>query len=110
MKRIVGPHEIYPALKAMLGLPEHLTKFSLHVAANEIVTVECEYYPNIDKPGLAALEKRFSCYELLRREQPAQGSAVNASQEHFDVWMSSRTESAHSEYMARHARGGVNYH
>jgi hypothetical protein len=90
--------QIYPALKALLGLPDMLTKFELRVSSNDIVTVACEYYPCTDAKGIAQLEAVFGEYELVRRDEVAPHPAEAMG---FDAWMRERTERAHAEFMAR---------
>ncbi len=109
MSSPVTPSQIYPALKALLGLPDMCTKFELRVSCNDIVTVACEYYLGTDAKGIAQLEAMLGEYELVRREEVAPHSAEAMG---FDAWMRERTERAHAEFMARtsakkHATGGI---
>lgn len=104
MRDIVTPHQIYPALQALLGLPDHCVSFELRVAAGQVgVTVTCEHYVALDAPGLKQLESVFSEYELVRN--PAPDEAPDDSAEFhvldFDAWMHERTERAHAEFMQR---------
>jgi len=102
--------QIYPALKALLGLPEHITQFELRVNSNEIVTVACEYYPYLDGVGIAQLVRVFGEYELVRRPAADLYDGIFADAEGklatdigFDAWMRRRTERAHAEFMTRTA-------
>jgi hypothetical protein len=90
--------QIYPALQALLGLPDMCTKFELRVSCSDIVTVACEYYPNLDTNGIAQLTAVFGEYELVRRGKVAPHPAEAMG---FDAWMRQRTERAHAEFMAR---------
>jgi hypothetical protein len=105
MRNIVHSSEIYPALQALLGLPDHCISFELRVSSGEPgVTVACEHYVALGVPGLKQLERTFSEYELVAREQPQPAKVEN-----FDAWMRERTDAAHAAYMAGHAAGGVAY-
>lgn len=106
MSTPVTAHQIYPALKAMLGLPDMCTKFELRVSHNDIVTVACEYYPGTDAKGIAQLAAVFGEYELVRRDEVAPHPAEAMG---FDAWMRERTERAHAEFMAHGAAGGIAY-
>lgn len=111
MRDIVTPTQIYPALQALLGLPDHCISFELRVAAGQYgVTVACEHYLSLDAPGIAQLESVLSEYELVKRAEAAPANDErSASAIGFDAWMRERTDRAHAEYMARHAAGGVDY-
>ena len=120
MSSIVTPTQIYPALKALLGLPDMCISFELRVATGEVgVIVACEHYLALDAPGLKQLEHVLSEYELVVRE-PAPTFKVHAEDSPefqaakakvmgFDAWMRDRTDRAHAEYMAGHAAGGIDY-
>jgi len=107
MADLVTAAQIYPALKALLGLPDLCTKFELRVSCDDVVTVACEHYVSLDAAGIADLTRVFGEYELVRRDQtvpPQQAEVVD-----FDAWMLERTERAHAAYMASHAAGGIDY-
>lgn len=105
MRDIVSPAQIYPALQAMLGLPDHCVSFDLRVAAGQYgVTVTCEHYVALDALGLKQLESVLSHYELVHRAAPALQQAAVVG---FDAWMCARTDAAHAAYMAGHAAGGI---
>jgi len=122
MRDIVTPMQIYPALQALLGLPDHCISFELRVAAGQCgVTVSCEHYVALDAPGIQQLESVLSEYELVRKSAPlTEGSqqqdnlseplaelaaplvrldAAKAQSIGFDAWMSERDERAHREFM-----------
>lgn len=87
-----------------LGLPHHVTAFSLHVRADAIVTVDCEYYPD----DLPALEKAFASYTLEHRPTAefydrvfTAADGKRAAEIGFDAWMRERTERAHAEFIRR---------
>ena len=108
MRDIVHPEQIYPALQALLGLPDHCISFDLRVAAGQYgVTVACEHYVALDAPGIKHLESVLSEYELVRRAPAEQSQPPKV--ENFDAWMRARTDRAHAEYMAGHAAGGIDY-
>jgi len=71
MDHPVTAMQIYPALKALLGLPEMCTQFELRVRHDDFVTVECQYYLSLDAQGIAQLATVLGEYELVRREVPA---------------------------------------
>lgn len=102
----VSPGQIYPALQALLGLPNQCVSFELSVRAGHVVTVTCEHYVALDAPGLKQLESVFSEYELVHKPAP-EGLADDHAEFHvvdFDAWMRDRTERAHREFMARTAQ------
>lgn len=114
MHNIVSAHELYAALQALLGLPEHCVSFELRAAAREYgVTVTCEHYVTLDASGLKQLESVLSEYKLLHKPTPATDCPPTDGSElrvvDFDSWMRERTERAHAEYMAGHAAGGIDY-
>ena len=99
MLNIVHSSEIYPALQALLGLPDHCISFELRVSSGVPgVTVACEHYVALDAPGLKQLERVLSEYEMVGREQP-----LPVKVENFGAWMRERTDRAHAEFMARTA-------
>ena len=100
MRDIVTPIQIYPALQALLGLPERCISFELSVHPDTFgVTVTCEHYVALDAAGIAQLESVFSKYELVHRPPPDDGAEFRVVD--FDAWMSDRTERAHREFMVR---------
>lgn len=107
MADLVTAAQIYPVLRALLGLPDHCVSFELRVAAGQFgVTVTCEHYVALDAPGLKQLESVLSEYELVHRAAPAPQQAEVVD---FDAWMRARTAAAHADYMAGHAAGGIDY-
>ena len=106
MPNIVHSSQIYPALKALLGLPDHCISFELRVAVGH-VTVTCEHHVALDEPGLKQLESVLSEYDLVHRKPVEQPQPAKV--EDFDAWMRDRTDRAHAEYMAGHAAGGIDY-
>ncbi|HEX8610155.1 MAG TPA: hypothetical protein VF800_02610 [Telluria sp.] len=107
---------LYPALQKLLGLPDHVIAFDLHVRAGGIVTVDCKYHPVADDGRIAALGAVFAGYELVPRaidnfgnvEIMTRAKRTEANQD-FDAWMRTRTDSAHAAYMAQHSAGGQAY-
>lgn len=127
MRDIVTPHQFYPALQALLGLPDHCVSFELRAAAGQVgVTVTCEHYVALDAADIKKLESVFSEFELVRKPVPApdkwqqpttvrdpllaladaliEFDAAMAQAFGFDVWMRQRTERAHAEFMSRTSR------
>jgi hypothetical protein len=76
---VMGP-QFGNELAELLGLPKHTRAFTLRCAVNEIVSVECEYYPEM--PSAGALETIFARYELVERSLPMAQRAA------FDTWWS----------------------
>lgn len=88
--------EIGQALCDALQLPTSTTAFTMHVEANQIVSVTVTYYPDDGEKLVAALAE----YDLVRRaETPADHVGFN-----FDAWMAGRVEAANAAMNARHAR------
>jgi len=109
MRTLVTPAEIYPALQALLGLPDHCVSFELSARAGKIVTVACEHYISLGPSGIKQLERVFSEYELVHKPAPAPAAdegdgAAEFRVVDFDAWMRDRTEGAHREFMDRTAR------
>ncbi|OFJ47673.1 hypothetical protein BA896_000255 [Janthinobacterium lividum] len=67
MEQPITAAEIYPALQALLGLPENCVSFELRGRAGGVVTIACEYWPSADTNGIAKLATVFGEYELVRR-------------------------------------------
>lgn len=78
-------------LAPLLGLPRCTRSFTLRCVVDEIVTVECEYFPEgVSGPEL---ETVFAQYGLVERKQP---KSID-----FDSWMSARKEAAHAAFLSR---------
>ncbi|MFC0132077.1 hypothetical protein CR105_24465 [Massilia eurypsychrophila] len=92
-------HQIGKALCDALQLPKQTRSFVLRVETGNIVSVECEYYP--EGSFVAALAE----YELVRKPEVKTAPA----EMNFDAWMRDRIDAAHAAYMARHKRGGQAY-
>lgn len=88
--------QIGQAMCDALGLPKNTASFTLRVRHDEIVSVECQYYPDNGPDLVAALAE----YELARRPSAA-ATVHQAEAMGFDTWMHQRTEAAHDAYMAR---------
>lgn len=86
-------HEIGNALCDALGLPKYTKSFVLRVEANQVVTVECEYYPALDHRFESALAE----FELVRR--PEQQAEPARAAVHFDDWYRERMEIRHRNFM-----------
>lgn len=64
MAAIKSGNELVNKLGTILGLPEHTTAFSLRCAVNEIVTIQCEYYPTLDLDEDGELITEFKRFQL----------------------------------------------
>lgn len=105
--------EIGGALCAALQLPRNTVEFTLRCRAGEMVTVECEYWPDNAMGAVTALAE----YELVRRAGAAETESAHPAEAiGFDAWMRERTEAAHQAFMKatgpkptpqRYARGGM---
>lgn len=109
MEHSVTAMQIYPALKALLGLPDMCTKFELRVHHNDVVTIDCQYYLSLDAPGIAQLTAVFGEYELVPRAKLGDARPHPSEVIGFDVWMRERTEAAHQAMMKHARRGGIDH-
>jgi len=98
MNKPIPTQRIGADLVKALGLPKMTTSFTLRVAAGEIVTVSCEYYPE-DGGIVPAL----AVYDLIERPAQQSSPAPDPASQHFDTWMRDCTELAHREFMERTA-------
>ena len=80
--------QIGEALCRLLQLPKYTRSFTLRCAVDEVVTVKCEYYPDI---SVGKLESVFAEYELVLRAEP---KPID-----FDAWMADRKQAAHEKFM-----------
>lgn len=101
----MNARDIGSALAKALGLPPRTRGFTLRCYVDEVVTVECEYFPDINISAATELAR----YTVVRTGPAKQEQAPEQPVQHFDDWMRERTEQAHAEYMARHAAGGQSY-
>lgn len=99
MRSILTSHQLYPALQALLGLPDMCTSFELRASADGMLLVSCEHYLYGSDASIAQLVKVFGEFELVRRAECPQPHP--ADQMGFDAWMRDRTERAHFEFMSR---------
>lgn len=74
MMAVLG-HQIGKALCDALGLPKGTTGFTLRVKHDCIVSIECEYYPNIDAGDLTRALMEF---ELVRKPIDASIARLDA--------------------------------
>jgi hypothetical protein len=95
MNDLMTVYQLGPQLEALLGLPKNVRSFELRCAVNEIVTVKCEYYPEI-----TSIEAVLAEYELVPRTSPPEVAPVAAGL-HFDEWMRERKNAAHAAHMER---------
>jgi hypothetical protein len=95
-----------PELMKLLGIPPQCSSFELRCAADEIVSVKCEFYPLGDAGTAAAIGKVLADYELVRRPVADAHPKHPAEVIGFDAWMRQRTDAVHGAYMAR-TRGMV---
>lgn len=59
----VTSNQIWPELKALLGLPDHVVAIDLRFRVGEIVQCTVTYYPEITESEL--ITKRFRLEEIL---------------------------------------------
>jgi len=90
-------HQIGEELIAALGLPKHTCAFTLRCAVDEIVSVECEYYPEMK--GGHTLDIVLSRYELVERPKPRAAAPRN-----FDAWLTARKEASHADLLRTYCR------
>lgn len=93
MRTVVTGQNIGKILTEALGLPKYTRSFVLRCEVDQVVTVECEYYPAIDPDSL---ELALAEFDLVRRDPPAPQAFD------FDAWLKDRDEKAHADMMARH--------
>lgn len=77
-----------------LGLPKFTRGFTLRCYTGEVVTVECEYYPE------GSFQTALAQYHLVPRTE----APPAADEFTFNAWMRERTERAHREFMERTSR------
>ena len=101
---VITGHQIGKALCEALDLPKNTVAFTLRVAVDQLVTVECEYYPS----DSLAITRALAEFDLVRKPAVdlydsifADADAQLAADIGFDAWMRRRTDRAHAEYMAR---------
>lgn len=75
-------HNVGDKLKFALGLPAHTKGFEIRCYVNEIVTIKCEYYPEIE--GIIQLETVLKEYELHEKEN-ADAISNNTQQERLGL-------------------------
>jgi hypothetical protein len=97
MAKVVTGQNIGKTLCEVLSLPKHTRSFVLRCEVNKAVSVECEYYPELD---VGSLEAALAEFDLVRREVSAPTKAGTVD---FDAWLAQRNEDAHAAMMARHA-------
>ncbi len=93
---IIG-QQISPELIRVLGLPRNTASFTLRAAVDEVVSIQCEYYPDaLPRDVVLALAE----YELVRKVTP---ELIVETPElfDFDVWLAARNQAAHMDMMAR---------
>ena len=59
--------EVGPRIVELLGLPKGTIWFELRCAVNEMVTVKCEYYPDVPQIIDGEMVKLFAEYELEKK-------------------------------------------
>lgn len=99
MNNLMTVHTLGPQLIALLGMPPNCVSFELRCAANEIVTVKCEYYPE-EADGFDVV---LAEYKLVPRTKLGDAMLHPSEVIGFDAWMRERTEAAH-QAMMKHSR------
>ena len=90
-------------LTKALGLPRNTVSFTLRAAFNEIVSVQCEYYPDaLPRDVVLALAE----YTLVRKVVPVDLAPALFD---FDAWLAARNELAHQAMMAQARLGARIY-
>lgn len=64
----VSSDELGSKLIECLGLPKQTREFSLRCVAGKPVTVQCEYYPDVDADRLGTV---LAGYKVVRRDEQA---------------------------------------
>jgi hypothetical protein len=64
----VTSNDFGSALAKMLGLPGDVIWFELRCAVDDLVTVRCAYYPDIDLDKNGKLETVLAEYKLTKKE------------------------------------------
>jgi hypothetical protein len=69
--------EVFRALNAMMpGLPKNLTRLDLHWKHAQITTVECEFYPSVDRDAYGpdgCLKTAVASFELRVKPEGSNG-------------------------------------
>ncbi|MES0444967.1 MAG: hypothetical protein ABUJ92_00340 [Desulfobacterales bacterium] len=77
--------DIGPWLIKTFGLPKTTTKFTLHSVFDELVRVECEYYPDINTDE--AITKQFGLVEVeAGKEAEDDGQALPNAIQPDEPW------------------------
>jgi len=66
---IITGRDLGKKLIDCLGLPKHTKRFELRVAHNEIVTIKCEYHPDMTPDDQGKLVSVLKEYELIERKE-----------------------------------------
>ena len=96
MNNLMTVRTLGPQLIALLGMPKNVRSFELSCSVDEIVTVKCEYYPEV----AYGIDTVLAEYELVPRIA-AQVAAHRADIIGFDAWMHDRAEAAHQVMMTQ---------
>jgi hypothetical protein len=91
---MIAGHQISKELCDALGLPKLTRGFTLRCYTGELVSVECEYYPD------SSFQLALAQYHLVPRD----GAPLADAPFDFGAWMRERTECAHREFMERTSR------
>lgn len=102
--RVVTGRQISQRLIEALGLPKNTTSFELRVAANEFVTVRCEYLPEGDPVEIVAA---IAEYNLIQRDESKQEEQSLVELMGYDAWLRWRTECEHRRFMERTGGSGA---
>lgn len=79
----ISGHTLGDKLKDMMGLPKNTMGFELRCYVNEIVTVKCKYFPEIDNvEQFASVIKEFY---LVEKEGEEHVISDNTQQERLDL-------------------------
>ena len=90
---MIAGQQISKELQDALGLPKYTRGFTLRAYVNELVMVECEYYPD------GGFQPALARYHLVPRDDSPAVAPFD-----YGAWLRKRTERAHREFMDRTSR------
>ncbi len=90
-------HQIGPDLVKALGLPRNTASFTLRAAVDEVVSVQCEYYPDALPRDVVRALAEYTLVPLTIGKPAAHRAEIIG----FNAWMRERAEAAHQIMMAR---------
>jgi hypothetical protein len=64
-----GTDEFDSVMAKFLGLPKNVKWFELRVSVDEVVTVKCAYFPEIEDTELVEITNQFDVTRIIEPEQ-----------------------------------------